>query len=335
MQAPEKIRTKAASLVAINRQARNAGANLDRVLDLLAGGGGIEVIDIEEGADLVPRLRAALNGDGCSSNSESERDSDGEEGNTDGNRGRESDTAFGRVIVGGGDGTVGSTLPLLLEKRVPLGILPLGTANDLARTLGLPADPIAAAEVIAAGHTRRIDVASVNDIPFLNAAGVGFSTALHRALAPRTKRVLGPLAYPLGVLKHWRSHRAFTVEVEIEGIVRRHRAIQVTVANGRFYGGGATAHEGAAIDDGLLDVVVIQPRPLPRFVLELPRMRRGRYEAAPAVTYRAAELSLRTRHRQAVSTDGEESTRTPARFRVHRHALEVFVPGDARTDSAR
>jgi diacylglycerol kinase family enzyme len=116
------------------------------------------------------------------------------------------------------------------------------------------------------------------------------------------------------------------VELEIEGTMRRHRAIQVTVANGRFYGGGATAHEGAAIDDGLLDVVLVRPRPLLHFVRALPRLRRGRYEDAPVVTYRAARMSLDTRHRTAISTDGEVSTQTPARFRVQHHALEVFVP---------
>jgi YegS/Rv2252/BmrU family lipid kinase len=296
METQERRRTKTASLVAINRQARNAAANLDPALEILRTGGDLELIDIANGADLVPQLRAALGG------------------------------GIDRVILGGGDGTINSALPLLLQSRVPLGILPLGTANDLARTLELPSAPVEAAKVIAAGQTCRIDVASVNDKPFLNAAGLGFSTTLHRARAPRTKRVLGPLAYPLGVLKHWRSHRSFTVELEIEGIPRRHRAIQVTVANGRFYGGGATAHEGAVIDDGMLDVVLVQPRPLHRFVLKLPRLRRGRYEDSPVVTYRAAELWLDARRAQAVSTDGEESTTTPARFRVHRGALEVFVP---------
>jgi YegS/Rv2252/BmrU family lipid kinase len=297
-------RSKTASLVAINRQARNAATNLDPVLDILADAGELEVVDIESGASLVPQLRAALR------------------------------RGVDRIVLGGGDGTINSVLPLLLEHRVPLGVLPLGTANDLARTLDLPSNPVEAAKVIVAGHTCRIDVASVNDKPFLNAAGLGFSTTLHRALAPRTKRVLGPLAYPLGVLKHWRSHRPFNVELEIEGIRRSHRAIQVTIANGRFYGGGATAHEGAAIDDGLLDVVLVPPRPLHRFVLKLPRLRSGRYEDSPVVTYRAAELSLHTRHRKAISTDGEESTQTPAQFRVQPRALEVFVADGARRGAA-
>lgn len=283
------------TLVAINRQARNAGANLDPALEILGGTAELVVIDTGSGSDLVPQLRAAL------------------------------DRGIDRMVVGGGDGTINSSLPLLLESGVPLGILPLGTANDLARSLDLPSDAVEAAKIIAAGHTRRIDVGMVNDKPFVNAAGIGFSTTLHRALAPRTKRVLGPLAYPLGVLKHWRSHRPFVADLEIEGIRRRHRTIQVTVANGRFYGGGATAHEGAAIDDGMLDVVLMQPHSLLRFVLTLPRLRQGRFEDAPAVTYRAAELMLRTRRTEAISTDGEESTTTPARFRVLPRALEVFV----------
>ncbi|HEU4618178.1 MAG TPA: lipid kinase [Gammaproteobacteria bacterium] len=288
----------AAALVAINRRARQARVDLMPALELLGADLELEIIDVDDASEMVAKLRAAYTDD------------------------------VGSIIVGGGDGTINSVLPLLLEKGAPLGILPLGTANDLARTLGLPADPLEAAKVIAAGRTRRIDVGSVNGRYFVNAAGIGFSTTLHRELTPETKRLLGPLAYPVGVVRHWRSQRPFTVAVRIENAVQLHRVIQVTIANGRFYGGGATAHEDARIDDALLDVVLIRPRPLPDFLLKLPRLRRGRYEGSPAVAYRAARCSIETRRRHAVSTDGEESTATPAEFRVLPRALEVFVPDE-------
>jgi diacylglycerol kinase (ATP) len=287
----------ATAVVAINRKAGRARADLGPAIERLGRGERRPtVLDIEDPSEIVPKLRAAC--------------------------GNETRT----VVVAGGDGTVNSALPLLLERRVTLGILPLGTANDLARTLELPTDPVEAAEVISAGHTRCIDVGTANEQYFLNAAGLGFSATLNRELGAKTKTVLGPLAYALGALRQWRKQRPFTVVVNIEGTVRRHRVIQLTVANGRFYGGGATAHASACIDDGLLDVLLLLPRPLHHYVVRLARLKRGAHGGGPIVTYRGERLSLETRRPRDISTDGEASTATPAVFRVYKRALNVFTP---------
>src|SRR5690606_40191112 len=134
-------------------------------------------------------------------------------------------------------------------------LLPLGTANDFARTLGIPSDLAAAADVIVEGRTRRVDVGVVNGRHFLNAAGIGFSTDLHRELPSWAKRTLGPLAYPLGVVRRWRRHRPFAVEILGDDLRLAKRVIQVTVANGRYYSGGMLAQRHAHIDDALLDLL--------------------------------------------------------------------------------
>ncbi len=235
-----------------------------------------------------------------------------------------------RVVVAGGDGTINAALPFVVRRELPLGVVPLGTANDFARTLGLPQDPLEAAAVAARGITRRIDVASVNDIYFVNAAGLGFSTALKRRLAPSAKGLLGRLAYPLGVVRHWRSQRPFTCVLDLGGMPRRHRVIQATIANGRFYGGGMVIHRDARIDDGILDVLLVHPRPLSKYLWRLVRLTRGAHEDAPVTAYRTGRVEIRTHRSRSVAADGEIATSTPARFEVHSRALRVVVRDERR-----
>lgn len=231
------------------------------------------------------------------------------------------------VVIAGGDGTINSALDVLLRSSKKLGILPLGTANDFARTLGIPADLDAAADIIVQGTTRRVDVGIVNGRHFLNAAGIGFSTQLPQELQPWTKRRLGPLAYPVGVVKRWRRHRPFWIEIRNNGTARRLRAIQVTVANGRYYGGGMLAEQGARVDDGRLDLIVVLPRRWWQHAPSIVGLKRGVYSPrAPIVAERHATFELSTRRPHAVATDGEPCTSTPASFSVLPGGLEVYAP---------
>ena len=101
------------------------------------------------------------------------------------------------VIAGGGDGTLTGAVDGLVETGLPLGILPLGTANDLARTIDLPLDPVAAADVIVAGHQRRIDLGWVNGTPFFNVASIGPTTGTTRRLARGSERGMVGSAFPV------------------------------------------------------------------------------------------------------------------------------------------
>ncbi|WP_265094641.1 diacylglycerol kinase family protein, partial [Enterobacter hormaechei] len=100
------------------------------------------------------------------------------------------------IVVGGGDGSINAVLEGALAARLPLGILPLGTANDLARTLGIPPDPVAAAGIIQAGYLRQIDLGRVNGHLFANVASLGLSVELTRRLTGALKRRWGRLGYP-------------------------------------------------------------------------------------------------------------------------------------------
>ncbi len=145
---------------------------------------------------------------------------------------------FGCVIVGGGDGTLNCAAPALMRTHLPLGILPLGTANDLARTLGIGADPVAAAEIIVAAHTRQIDLGVVNGRPFFNVASIGFSAELARELTSDLKRRFGTLGYALAGARLLARMRPFTAFITHDGLTEKVKTLQIAVGNGRHSGVG-------------------------------------------------------------------------------------------------
>jgi diacylglycerol kinase (ATP) len=234
------------------------------------------------------------------------------------------------VVLGGGDGTMNSAAPALIETGLPLGLLPLGTANDLARTLGIPPDLEAAARIIADGHLRRIDLGEVNGKPFFNVASIGLSVEVTRELTRERKRRWGRLGYAIATCRALWRLRPFSAEIRHGGGVAKVRAIQIAVGNGRHYGGGMTVEEAARIDDGRLDLYSIEFAQLWRLLLIYPAFRAGRHGVWREVrTANCTEVEVRTRRPRPVNTDGELVTRTPARFTVRRLALSVLVPKPA------
>ena len=165
-----------------------------------------------------------------------------------------------RIVIGGGDGTISSALPELLRLDKPLAVLPLGTANDFARTLGVPADAMEAAEVALSGREHRIDIGSVNGRPFINVASVGLAAKVTEAQSTKLKRRWHVLSYLISLWRAVWEARPFYLEVELDGAPAWSGAVyQVSVGNGRFHGGGLTVSEHAAIDDGTFDLYLVRP----------------------------------------------------------------------------
>jgi diacylglycerol kinase (ATP) len=231
------------------------------------------------------------------------------------------------VIIGGGDGTLNAAAEALVQTGLPLGILPLGTANDLARTLGIPTQLAGAARVIAEGCSHRIDLGRVNGKHFFNVASLGLSVHIARELRVDIKRRWGVLGYPLTLWRTVEAHRAFGAEIRCDETRMRLRAMQISVGNGRHYGGGMTIAADAEIDDGALDLVSLAPQGLWGLIANLPTLRWGRHGNGGQVRHwRCRELEIRTRRPIPINTDGEVTTRTPARIDVVPGAVPVFVP---------
>jgi diacylglycerol kinase (ATP) len=231
------------------------------------------------------------------------------------------------VILGGGDGTLNAALPGLLDTGLPLGVIPLGTANDLAKTLQLPLDVAQAVQVVSAGIPRNIDVGEVNGIPFLNVASVGFGVELTRALTHDAKRRWGVIGYLIAALRVLRRMRPFHVTVKVGETVHCSKTVHLAVGNGRHYGGGMVVSEDAAIDDDRLDVYSLEVPSAWALLKILPSMRIGNHGRWSEVeTMAGQKVAVETRRPRSVNADGEIVTQTPAHFRVLRGALKVYVP---------
>lgn len=232
------------------------------------------------------------------------------------------------VILAGGDGTMNAAADALVDCGLPFGILPTGTANDLARTLDIPTDLTEAAAVIGGGRRHPIDLGRVNGKHYFNAASIGLSAEVTRHHTVERKRRYWLFAYFLSLRDAWRTTRPFRARLICDGRRMRLRAIQVTVGNGRHYGGGMTVSEDAAIDDGWLDVYCLRPGSFWSLLMLAPALRLGRLRCGESVhVTRGRIVEVHTRRRLPINTDGELTTHTPARFQVVRGALTVFVPG--------
>jgi diacylglycerol kinase (ATP) len=231
------------------------------------------------------------------------------------------------VVAAGGDGTMNGVADGILQTGLPLGILPMGTANDLARTLHLPMDLDAAAAVIAAGRQQRIDVGEVNEHAFFNVASIGLSAELADKLTPERKRRFGRLAYALTALHVLATARPFNASIETKGGTKRVKTMQIAVGNGKYYGGGMAVEAEACIADGRLDLYSLEFRKVWKLLLLAKSFRQGSHGLWQEVrTEKCTSFEIRTRKPRPVNTDGDLVTFTPARFIVKPKAISVFVP---------
>ncbi|NDJ16363.1 lipid kinase [Myxacorys almedinensis] len=231
------------------------------------------------------------------------------------------------VIIGGGDGTLNAAIAGLVDTKLPLGILPLGTANDLARTLGIPETLAEACTIIAAGKRNTIDVGWVNEHYFFNVASLGLSVQITRKLTKRAKKQWGVFAYAATALQVLIETRRFTAEIRMGDRSETVKTAQIAVGNGRYYGGGMAVAEDAAIDDQRLDLYSLEIEHWWQMLLLLPAMRQGsQHQSRWVQTWQGEDFFVYTRKPRAINTDGEITTYTPAHFRLIPQALTVFVP---------
>ncbi|MEZ5828883.1 MAG: YegS/Rv2252/BmrU family lipid kinase [Hyphomicrobiales bacterium] len=232
-----------------------------------------------------------------------------------------------RIVIGGGDGTISGALPELLELGKPLAVLPLGTANDFAATLGLPQHPLEAAAAALEGRPHDIDVGLVNDRPFLNVASVGVAANVVHAQSTDLKRRWRLFSYPISLFHAVRDSKPFVVAINVDGKPAWTRPVyQVSVANGRLHGGGLVVADHAAIDDGKLDLYLISPGPFWQLVACITHLKFGFSEPQLLQRSCAEEVVLTTSKPRPINADGEIRGETPARFTVLRRGLTVIVP---------
>lgn len=239
------------------------------------------------------------------------------------------------IILGGGDGSISSTVDFLAHHHSTLGVLPLGTANDFARTLGIPTELERACETIANGKVVDVDLGLAGDNYYVNLASAGLSVGVTRALSPVLKRRAGALAYPLAAMTAFFRHEPFAARLSFPDgdheDVRYERLLQVAVGNGRFYGGGLVVAPGSGIDDGDLDVYAIKLG-RHRDLFGVARyLRSGDFVKSEGVDhFRTGRVVLETEPEgMQINVDGEIVAETPEEFSVVRNALRVIIPQDS------
>ena len=232
---------------------RGAGAKHIHRLRILASRAGAGLVSSKSAADLAEQARRAA--------------TDGVE----------------RLIVAGGDGTMHHVAQGLVGTDCALGVVPLGSGNDLAGTLGIPRDLDAAVERALQGTVRRMDLARVGETYCIGYAGVGFDSEVTR-FANEVRIVRGPLIYPYAVLLTLATFKPPTMRIEHDSGIFEGRAMFVVAANLPRFGGGMKIAPEARIDDGLLDLVIV--REVSRWALlhVFPKVYAGSHVTHPAVT---------------------------------------------------
>ncbi|MFN2622975.1 MAG: diacylglycerol kinase family protein [Chthoniobacterales bacterium] len=237
------------------------------------------------------------------------------------------------IIAAGGDGTLNEVINGIGENlgEARVGLIPLGTGNDFARSIGVPTDLKAAIDLIRAGTTRAVDLVRVTSDElryFVNVSAGGFSGLVDEKLTPEMKKTWGPLAYLRSAAAAWPELRAYRTTLAFDDDESLMLELyNVVVANGRYVGGGTLIAPEAEIDDGLLDVVLIPRRPAPELAVAMAQIALGTHLSSKTIVFRrAAKLTVNSKPGMWFNVDGELVGNEPARFEIVPRALRFIAP---------
>jgi len=233
------------------------------------------------------------------------------------------------LIAGGGDGTIGAAARHLAHRDVALGVLPLGTTNNFARTLGIPLDLDAAVAILRDGKVIDVDLGLAGDLPFANHIGVGMSAEIFAKAPPRLKRVIGRLAYPATAMVLLTRHRPIHVTVRADGREHAYVTHQLYIANGGFHAGRPITADANA-DDRLLVAYPVGDASRRRLLRQTARnAATGHLRSYGEEPFLATdEIWLETDRPAPVEVDGEPHGYTPLRVGLAPNALRVMAAAD-------
>lgn len=242
------------------------------------------------------------------------------------------DDGVERIVAAGGDGTVSLVVDAVAAAdgldRVQVGILPLGTANDYARSLELPAEPETAVDVLRRGRTRRVDLGRVEGPTsrhLVNVSVGGFGGRVGERVASETKRRWGPLAYFEAAAEQITHLERYDLHARLDEEELELQAVHVIVANGTRTGGNIPVAPNARLDDGLLDVILVPALELPQLLALIPTFLAGQHTDDERLVVRRVEgAAFRSDPPMPFGVDGEPIGDSPVDFRVLAGALEVI-----------
>jgi YegS/Rv2252/BmrU family lipid kinase len=233
------------------------------------------------------------------------------------------------VILGGGDGTISGLVDLLVGQNVVLGVLPLGTANSFARTLGLPLDIEGAIEAIRTGVPKRIDLGKIDGDYFANCAAMGISPQIAETVPHGLKKVLGRIGYLGWASWQFARFKPFILTVDDGTEAKTMRVVEVRISNGPYHGGTWLVDE-ASINSGEIVVQAVTGRYKRTLVKNWAASFFGHESRhQDTVTFSGKSLRIETKPSLPISIDGEVLAHTPVTAQVAPGVIEVMVPAAA------
>ena len=228
------------------------------------------------------------------------------------------------IVAAGGDGTAGFVAEAIVGTPTALGILPLGSAMNIARSLGIPRDVAAATEILASGEIATVDVGQAPDGLFFEMASVGINAAV---LAEAHKLAEGEFHSIVGIIRAIVAYRPATMTIELDDETVRTGALMIVVANTPFTGAGLTLAPDARMNDGLFDITVYRHFSRWELVRHAFSIIAGRRSYSPKVrTYRSAHVRITSRRPLPARADDRDLGETPLELEVVPGALRVVVP---------
>jgi len=241
------------------------------------------------------------------------------------------DAGFTYIVAMGGDGTINEVANGIVtsEASLPLAVIPAGSGNDFSRMSGIPIEPMRAIDLLLAGRERKIDLGYiVGDRYFVNGLGIGIDAQVARDVL-QMERLRGVPAYLYAAIREVFRFKAFPVTLEGEGWSEEHTCISLGLANGKYCGGGFKLAPQAEIDDGLLDIAVIEDFPKLERLIRLPQARKGNHLRLAKVHYRQERtVTISSSTKLIAHIDGEQYRLPDDSFKVTvvPKALDVITP---------
>ncbi|WP_310528984.1 diacylglycerol kinase [Nocardioides sp.] len=229
------------------------------------------------------------------------------------------------LVVCGGDGLVHLATQALAGTGVPLGIIPAGTGNDVARYFDLPRkDPVAAADRVIGSRLRTIDLARSGSRHFVTVLAAGFDAIVNERANEMTWP-RGQMRYNLATLVELRTFTPLPFKLDLDGTLLQRDAMLVAVGNGSSYGGGLRITEGAVLDDGLLDVVIINTMTKGKLIRTYPKLFSGTHRAVPEYEHHRVRSVTVAAPGVVSYADGERFGELPLTITCEPGALTVFA----------
>ncbi len=236
------------------------------------------------------------------------------------------DSGIHKIMIVGGDGTVNEILRTIKDKPVVLGILPMGTGNDFARSLGLSMNWKISLQQILKEQIKLIDLGYINGVPFTNIAGLGFDVeVLKHSL--NIKKIIGGIgAYLIALISSLINFREYNIIVENQGTKNKFHANIIAIGNGTHYAGGINITPLAKMNDGLFDICIIHDMKIKKFIMLLPRIIAGKHINSPYIQYfKTQRLNIYSDMPLDVQLDGELLCKVPIEAFIEKRKLRIYL----------